>query len=395
MKQICLATPDQGVVKVTTGPKLLMNPGPPPAGSVITAAVPNQRGPHTTQPQSPVLIYVPVVQTTAAGEQQKTFKNISSTPNGLSGQTVLYTSSIGQSMSSPRIIQTNPTSVHSLSLPQQPVVKPPFISTKSNDIVRIGPVLQAPQTVIQANGRPATVISPHSILNAAYTTSIPQSSTTTTMPLSVKSASNITEEILKVREGSDSKLSTPCIDISTLTKCSLVRKTSSPPPLVKLAPEDKLEELRKSPLHNSPTPPPPQSAITILPQISEASPPTHPSSTQNILVQAPATAYTTSQQQQQQKFLIMTDGKNSQNCVLMPVPSSSAPAATNNGGTVTTNVNGLLQSQTQIPIVYDQQIVTPIPVYRFNTLNTAVQPIQILATIPAAPQNTLSTVKTV
>ena len=342
------APTEPGMVKVTT-PQLLMSPNQHTSltgTSPVITAVTNQRQ-YPAQSQSPVLIYVPVVQTATSaaagtGDAHKTLqihKSINGVSNGINGINCQALLSSGrQSLNSPRFIQADPTSVQNMSLthPATTILKPQFLSSKYSDVLQVNstPVVPATRTVIpstctviQANGQPATVITAPSFLNGVYTSPTQLTTTTVNSPgLSVKLAPNICGDV-KVSEKASSKLSTPtCIDISALTK--LVRKTSSPPPLVQITPNIKLEDVQKSPIHVTPTPPsppPPQSSVTILPQsiISEASAPAPSSTTQSILVQAPATAYTASQQQQQ-KLYFVTDGKNSQNCVLMPLPNSPA-----------------------------------------------------------------------
>lgn len=373
-KQICLtaSAPEQGLISIAT-PQLIPN-------QTTTAVVTAPSSP-TVPSNTPVyIVYKPVLQS-AEKQSPKCVDPTTTTVihPGMNGTTLIQGSN-GHILNGATIIQaqraTSPSTICTATA--SPVVQPQVISPSigatviqpkkfngstvnviqgshptamlnNATIVQATPsFINGPTALIQANRQPA-FIHPHSIatgLSFAGTSS--QLVTTTATP-------RITEAISEIKSSHG-----PCtIDIRSLTKEGNMHITKSqPPPLVEVS-----EDKRKSPQEKLPNHKVQKHELEGLTAISAS----NTAATQSILVSPPTNGM--------QKVFIVAEKSDCPGTFFIPAP---APAATIDAAAMNT--------QAIIPMAYDQQVVTTMPIYRFGSFNT-LQPIQILATPVAAGQN--------
>lgn len=361
-KQICVtaAAPEQQFIHVAT-PQILPNP----TSSTATTAVVST--PHTGSVSSntPVyIIYNPVIQ--AAEKQSQKSVDLTTTNvihPGTNGARLIQGSN-GHVLNGAAIIQAQPTVNHSAAatLIQPQLVSPnisaavlqpekldgstvkviqtshhPTVIPNNATIVQAPPSLLNRTTLFQATSQPA-VIHPQGIA----TSFVDQSShlvTTTAVP-------KVTATVSKAKRSP-----APTIDIRSLTKEHV--KKSQPPPLVEFKEEERMPPNEKPSVENS--------ELEVSSSISKTAP------TQSMLVQAPTNGM--------QKVYIMAEKSDYPRTVLIPAQTAAATADA-----------AALNTQTVLPVAYDQQVVTTMPIYRFGSFNT-LQPIQILTMPVAAGQN--------
>ena len=243
-----------------------------------------------------------------------------------------------------------------------PVVRPQVISpsvgaavqnlngsTVSTAIVQATPTFLNGTTALFNANRQAAFIHPHSIANGlSFAGTSSQLVTTTAAP-------RITETVSEAKRSHG-----PCtIDIRSLTKEGNVHVAKSqPPPLVEVS-----EVKRKSSREKFSNPTVRQHGLEGLTSISAS----NTAATQSILVPAPTNGM--------QKVFIVAEKSDCPGTIFIPAPT--APATVDAAA---------MNTQTVIPMAYDQQVVTTMPIYRFGAFNT-LQPIQILATPVAAGPN--------
>ena len=362
-KQICVAAApqEQQIIHVAT-PQILPNAT---SGTATTAVVTT---PHTASVSSntPVyIIYKPVIQ---AAEKQLQKSVDLATHNmihpGTNGATLIQVSN-GHVLNGATIIQAQPTVSHSAAttLTQPQLVSPNFgaavlqpeklnggtvkvLQTSHHHptvIPNNATIVQAPSsllnrtTLLQASSQPA-IIHPQGIA----TSLVDQSShfvTTTAVP-------RVTPTVSKAKTSP-----APIIDIRSLTKEHV--KRSQPPPLVEFKEEERMSPNEKPSVENFE-----QEAPS---SISKTAP------TQSLLVQAPTNGM--------QKVYIVAEKSDYPGTVLIPAQTAAASADA-----------AALNTQTVLPVAYDQQVITTMPIYRFGSFNT-LQPIQILTMPVAAGQN--------
>lgn len=235
----------------------------------------------------------------------------------------------------------------------------------SATVVQANPTLVNGATILQANGQPALLQAngqplhkfshpQPTILSVPQTISTCAPRTVTTVATTSTSASPRVQTPVRV------------IDISNLTKEANHGHKSPPPPLLQVGAADHERcDMEKSP--------PPKVQVKEPPQVVRATNGSHTSAISGSIVGQ--TVMLQSSGNGIQKYFVVAEKPDSSMLVL-----SAAHTQQPDAGNLRTQI---------VPVpAYDQQVVTTMPIYRFNSLNT-IQPIQILT--PVAASNSMTT----
>ena len=206
-------------------------------------------------------------------------------------------------------------------------------------------------TFIQANGQQVQLVQPQALVSGP---SIIQTAASPS-PVITTTSNSKNREVMSVAKARPSI--TPTVDIRSLTKESTVKPP--PPALVRV----RLPE-REDSMNERVTISPP-SVVQISNRVSRVN-------GQNVIFQSPVQHGGNSFQK---VYIVAENAVDPSTTMIWPAQNAA-------------DINHL-KSQTVVPIGYEQQVVTPMPIYRFNT-NT-IQPIQILRTIPGPNPATMTT----
>ncbi len=368
-KRICLVAADRGSVKIPTCTAQAIPTSQP---TILAPAIQQASAQGNGAPV--FIIYKPAVQPT----QSLKASSPTAVRPGLNGTTLLQTTN-GQIFNGATIFQAQPlaaadahvmngivTSSQSSSpaavLPQSPKLNGAIIRDVSQPqptvlngatVVQASPTLINGTTILQANRQPLPMVQKFSHPQATVL-SVPQSHGTTFAAPSITSVPTTVHSVF-------SKGQTPptvqVIDISTLTKEANHSHKSPPPPLLQVQSVGSEQGGKEKP-------PTPKVQVKEQPQVIQANGAHQTSAISGSIVGQTVMLHGSGNGVQ--KYFVVAEKPDSSMLVL-------SAAQQHDAGNFRTQV---------LPASYDQQVVTTMPIYRFNSLNT-LQPIQILTTVPA------------